>query len=146
MARRRQQAPVSNVRFWPILLKKSAVDRSRSRRDGVTEALVMAMWRRGKPDTLMHHSDRGSQDTSEQFGLMADHGVGCWMNWSGNVWDNAAMESFFSSLKTGPSARNGSGPEAARCCQVPFVTLACPRSGRSVREGPTSFREAQFRC
>ena len=31
---------------------------------------------------------------------MADHGVICSMSRSGNVWDNAAMESFFSSLKT----------------------------------------------
>jgi putative transposase len=31
---------------------------------------------------------------------MADHGVVCSMSRSGNVWDNAAMESFFSSLKT----------------------------------------------
>ena len=33
----------------------------------VTDALVMAIWRRGKPDALLHHSDRGSQYTSEQF-------------------------------------------------------------------------------
>jgi putative transposase len=65
----------------------------------VTDALVMAIWRRGKPDALLHHSDRGSQYTSEQFQrLMADHGVVCSMSRSGNVWDNAAMESFFSSL------------------------------------------------
>jgi putative transposase len=31
----------------------------------VTDALVMAIWRRGKPDALMHHSDRGSQYTSD---------------------------------------------------------------------------------
>ena len=31
---------------------------------------------------------------------MADNGVDCSMSRSGNVWDNAAMESFFSSLKT----------------------------------------------
>jgi putative transposase len=31
---------------------------------------------------------------------MADNGVICSMSRSGNVWDNAAMESFFSSLKT----------------------------------------------
>jgi putative transposase len=67
----------------------------------ITDALVMAIWRRGKPDALLHHSDRGSQYTSEQFQkLMADHGVVCSMSRSGNVWDNAAMESFFSSLKT----------------------------------------------
>jgi putative transposase len=72
----------------------------------VTDALVMAIWRRGKPGALMHHSDRGSQYTSEQFQrLMADHGVTCSMSRSGNCWDNAAMESFFSSLKTERTAR-----------------------------------------
>jgi putative transposase len=72
----------------------------------VTDALVMAIWRRGKPRALLHHSDRGSQYTSEQFQrLMADHGVICSMSRSGNCWDNAAMESFFSSLKTERTAR-----------------------------------------
>jgi putative transposase len=72
----------------------------------VTDALVMAIWRRGKPDALLHHSDRGSQYSSEQFQrLMADNGVVCSMSRSGNVWDNAAMESFFSSLKTERTAR-----------------------------------------
>jgi hypothetical protein len=36
---------------------------------------------------------------------MADHGVVCSMSRSGNVWDNAAMESFFSSLKTERTGR-----------------------------------------
>ena len=67
----------------------------------VTDALVMAIWRRGKPEAVLHHSDRGSQYTSEPFQrLLADHGVTCSMSRAGNVWDNAAMESFFSSLKT----------------------------------------------
>jgi transposase InsO family protein len=60
----------------------------------------------GKPDALLHHSDQGSQYTSEQFQrLMADSGIVCSMSRSGNVWDNAAMESFFSSLKTERTAR-----------------------------------------
>ncbi|MBY5774873.1 MULTISPECIES: IS3 family transposase [Rhizobium] len=72
----------------------------------VTDALIMAIWRRGKPDALLHHSDQGSQYTSEQFQrLMGDHGITCSMSRSGNVWDNAAMESFFSSLKTERTAR-----------------------------------------
>jgi putative transposase len=68
----------------------------------VTDALVMAIWRRGRPDALLHHSDRGSEQFQK---LMADHGVVCSMSRSGNVWDNAAMESFFSSLKTERTAR-----------------------------------------
>ena len=59
------------------------------------------------PDALLHHSDRGSRYASEQFQkLMADNGVDCSMSRSGNVWDNAAMESFFSSLKTERIASN----------------------------------------
>jgi transposase InsO family protein len=47
----------------------------------VTDALVMAIWRHGKPDALLHYSDRGSQYASEQFQrLMADHGVTCSMS------------------------------------------------------------------
>jgi len=72
----------------------------------VADALLMAIWRRGKPDALLHHSDQGSQYTSEQFRLLLDdNGVNCSMSRSGNVWDNAAMESFFSSLKTERTAR-----------------------------------------
>ncbi len=72
----------------------------------VADALVMAIWRRGRPDALLHHSDQGSQYTSEQFQrLLAGHGISCSMSRSGNVWDNAAMESFFSSLKTERTAR-----------------------------------------
>jgi putative transposase len=42
-----------------------------------------------------------AQYTSELFQrLLAAHGVTCSMSRAGNVWDNAVMESFFSSLKT----------------------------------------------
>jgi putative transposase len=64
----------------------------------VTDALMMAIWR-GRCPTASLRSRR--QYTSEQFQrLMADNGVVCSMSRSGNVWDNAAMESFFSSMKT----------------------------------------------
>ena len=49
-----------------------------------------------------------AQYTSEQFQrILAGHGISCSMSRSGNVWDNAAMESFFSSLKTERTARRG---------------------------------------
>jgi putative transposase len=67
----------------------------------VADALMMAIWRRGRPKAVLHHSDRGSQYGSEAFQrLLADQGIVCSMSRAGNVWDNAAMESFFSSLKT----------------------------------------------
>ena len=44
----------------------------------VTDALLMAIWRRGRPRELLHHSDQGSQYTSEPFQrLMADNGITC---------------------------------------------------------------------
>ena len=33
----------------------------------VMDALMMVVWRRGKADALLHHSDQGSQYTSERF-------------------------------------------------------------------------------
>jgi putative transposase len=34
----------------------------------VTDALRMAIWRRGKPDPLLHHSDRGNTPASNSNG------------------------------------------------------------------------------
>jgi putative transposase len=66
----------------------------------VMDALVMAIWRRGKPKELLHHSDQGSQYAAEDFQrLLAHHGIQCSMSRKGDCWDNAAMESFFASLK-----------------------------------------------
>jgi putative transposase len=56
----------------------------------VTDALLMAVWRRGRADALLHHSDQGSQYTSDQFQrLLAAHGVVCSMSRSGNCWERA---------------------------------------------------------
>ena len=72
----------------------------------VADALMMAVWRRGKPSELMHHSDQGSQYTSEHFQeLLKEQGITCSMSRAAEVLDNSAMESFFSSLKTERSAR-----------------------------------------
>lgn len=42
----------------------------------VTDALIMAIWWRGKPDALLHQPDQGNQYTSEQVQLLTtDNGV-----------------------------------------------------------------------
>jgi transposase InsO family protein len=57
----------------------------------VTDVLVMAIWRHGRPEALLHHSDR-SQYTSEQLQrLMADNDVTRPVSRSGNVLDNAVL-------------------------------------------------------
>ena len=72
----------------------------------VSDAMLMAIWRRRPNAQLLHHSDRGSQYSSDQFQqLLAEHGVICSMSRSGNCWDNAAMESFISTLKTERTSR-----------------------------------------
>ena len=66
----------------------------------VMDALTMALFRRGRPKELLHHSDQGSQYVAEDFQrLLAHHGIACSMSRKGDCWDNAAMESFFATLK-----------------------------------------------
>ena len=73
----------------------------------VTDALIMAIWRRGRPRELLVHLDQGSQYTSERYqALLSEFGITCSMSRRGDVWDNSAMESFFSSLKTERTSRS----------------------------------------
>ena len=64
------------------------------------KALAMALKRRCPDASLLHHSDRGSPYTSEDYQKMLEvHGVTVSMSRTGNCYDNAAMESWFSTLK-----------------------------------------------
>ena len=59
----------------------------------VTNAFVMAVLRRGPASALLHHSDQGSQYSSEDFRRQLKAlGVTCSMSRSGDVWDNSVME------------------------------------------------------
>jgi transposase InsO family protein len=70
------------------------------RLDLVSDALLMAVWRRKPPAGLIHHSDRGSQYACHAYqALLAEHGFVCSMSRKGNCWDNAPVERFFGSLK-----------------------------------------------
>lgn len=66
----------------------------------VQQAWHMAVSQRSPSASLLHHSDQGSQYTSEMYqqSLAAYH-CQVSMSRSGNCFDNAAMESFFSTLK-----------------------------------------------
>jgi len=66
----------------------------------VIDALKMATQQRRPDGGVVHHSDRGSQYGSFDFQKELElAGVTCSMSSTGNCFDNAAMESFFSSLK-----------------------------------------------
>jgi len=65
----------------------------------VLEALNMALWRR-RPDSVVHHSDQGSQYTSYAFGKRCrEMGVVPSMGSVGDCYDNAMAESFFATLE-----------------------------------------------
>jgi putative transposase len=54
----------------------------------------------GRPAPQLHHSDRGSQYASHDYRALLDaRGITVSMSRVGNCWDNAPVESFFSSLK-----------------------------------------------
>jgi putative transposase len=73
----------------------------RMTRELAMDALKMAIRQRNPLQGLIHHSDRGVQYASEDYQrLLRDHGMICSMSRKGDCWDNAAMESFFGSLKT----------------------------------------------
>jgi putative transposase len=67
----------------------------------VSDALQMAIARRSPNKGLLHHSDRGVQYASDDYlHLLESHNMVPSMSGKGDCWDNAAMESFWSTLKT----------------------------------------------
>lgn len=69
--------------------------------DLVVTALNQALMHRKPTAGLLHHSDKGCQYTSVAFQkVLKTHGIICSMSGIGNCYDNAAMESFFHTLKT----------------------------------------------
>jgi putative transposase len=69
--------------------------------DLVIAALQQALVHRQPNTRLTHHSDRGSQYTSKDFQtLLKKYCITASMSGSGNCYDNAAMESFYHTLKT----------------------------------------------
>jgi putative transposase len=66
----------------------------------VIDALNMAIGQRCPEGELLHHSDRGSQYTSDDFRDELDkHNIQCSMSARGNCYDNAVVESFFGLMK-----------------------------------------------
>jgi putative transposase len=82
----------------------------------VEAAFEMALARRHPPAGLLHHSDQGSQYTSGAYQQkLVDQRCEISMSRVGNCYDNAVMESFFSTVKT-------------ECADEPFPTRAIART------------------
>jgi transposase InsO family protein len=73
---------------------------SRIDTDLTLQALRMALEKRQPPSGLLHHSDRGSQYAAGAYqSVLRRHDVEVSMSRAGNCYDNAVVESFFSTLK-----------------------------------------------
>jgi transposase InsO family protein len=105
---------ISYLRTWEGWLYLATVIDAHSRRvigwaidehmrsDLVEDALSMAITLRGElPETVIFHTDRGTQYASDQISTFAnDNGLVRSMGYTGVCWDNAMAESFFATLKT----------------------------------------------
>ena len=73
---------------------------NRMKRDLAIRALEMAIALRRPPKGCLHHSDRGSQYCSYEYQkLLSQHGFMVSMSGKVNCYDNAAMETFFKTIK-----------------------------------------------
>ena len=89
-----------------------AVSAVNDRRLTIT-ALAMALDRRCPEAGLLHHSDRGCTYTAEDYqAVLTARGIVCSMSRRGDCYDNAVMESFFSTVKAELAERFPSYGEA----------------------------------
>lgn len=88
----------------------------------VEAALHMAMHRRQPAQGLLHHSDQGSQYTSHTYqSALTDYHCQISMSRTGNCFDNAAMESFFSTLKAECATHQFTSRAAARLALFEYI-------------------------
>ena len=118
-------------------------------RDDLTlEALRMALWQRRPKAGLIHHSDQGGQYGSWAYqNVLKRNGIVPSMNRRGNCYDNAAMESFFSSLKREwIIGKNYSSREEAKRDIFEYIEVFYNRQRRHSTLGylsPMAFEERQ---
>jgi hypothetical protein len=98
---------------------------SRIDRELAMNALLMAVWRRQPTNTVMVHSDQGSQFSSYDWrDFLDEHNLQQSMSRRGNCHDNAVAESFFQLLKRERIRRKTYGTrEEAK--QMSSITSRC---------------------
>ena len=73
---------------------------NRMKRDLAIRSLNMAIAFRAPPKGCIHHTDRGSQYCSHDYQkILRNHGFKASMSGKGNCYDNAAVETFFKTIK-----------------------------------------------
>jgi transposase InsO family protein len=98
-------------------------------------ALDQAIFERTPEAGVLHHSDRGSQYTSNDYRQrLKDNDLIASMSKKGDCWDNAVAESFFATLKVelGDSFSNF---EAARIALIDYIEIFYNRRRRHTSLG-----------
>jgi putative transposase len=114
----------------------------------VGDALEMALQKRRPPAGLLHHSDRGVQYASAEYQkLLSVHGIQASMSRRGDCYDNAAMESFWSTLKRElVNHQRYASPAEARASIFEYIEVFYNRIRRHSSLGyvsPESFEASQ---
>ena len=120
---------------------------SRMLTDLVARAWYMAQQQRRPNAGLLHHSDRGSQYTSQRYQVdLAQQQVQVSMSRTAECWDNAPMESFWATLKRECATTMFETRSQAQAAIFEYVMVFYNRTRRHSRLGylsPAAF-EAQF--
>ena len=118
-------------------------------RELVLDAILMAVWRRKPKQSVLIHSDQGTQYGSDDWlRFCRDHDLEPSMSRRGNCWDNAVVKSFFSSLKKERiKKRIYKTRELARADVFDYIEVFYNRKRRHSHLGgvsPEAYEQASF--
>jgi len=118
-------------------------------RELVMDAILMAVWQRKPKKTVIIHSDQGTQyGSGDWLRFCRDHNLDPSMSRRGNCWDNAVVESFFSSLKKERiKKRIYKTRDLARADVFDYIEVFYNRRRRHSHLGgvsPAAFEQASF--
>lgn len=115
----------------------------------VERALQMAASHRQPGEGVLHHSDRGSQYAAHSYQrLLSAHQMVCSMSRKGDCYDNAMMESFFSTLKSECATEPYNSRAEARRHIFEYIEVWYNRQRRHSALGyqsPEAFEQAHIR-
>jgi putative transposase len=143
---------ITYIRTWQGWFARKVVGWSMKptlAREIVLDALLMAVWRRKPQHPVIVHSDQGSQYGSDDWlRFCRHHNLEPSMSRRGNCWDNAVVESFFSSLKKERvKKRIYKTRELARADVFDYIEVFYNRRRRHSHLGgvsPEAFEQASF--
>jgi transposase InsO family protein len=114
----------------------------------VASALKMAATHRQPGEGVLHHSDRGSQYAAHEYQkLLGAHKMQVSMSRKGDCYDNAVMESFFSTLKSECATGVYSTRAEARQSIFEYIEVWYNRQRRHSALGyasPETFEKSHF--